>query len=257
MSFNLTKSIKKHSSALLCVFAAGGVAVTAVLAAKETPKAIRLFEQAKEEELSKTETFIVVAPAYIPATISGILTIACIFSANVLSKSNQAVITSAYALLNEQYKRYKNKVVEHYGKESHERIMQELAVEKTADTHIYTPGVFGSCSSLEFEDSDEETHIFYDSFSDRYFESTFSRVLAAELALNRNMALGMSPALNDFYDLLGLDKTEDGEEIGWSFYNMDYMWVDFNHIKMILDDDTPCWIIECTSLCEPTEWDDE
>lgn len=256
MSFNLiTKSIKKHSSTLLCVFAAGGVAVTAVLAAKETPKAIRLFEQAKDEELSKTETFIVVAPAYIPATISGILTIACIFSASIMSKHHQAAITSAYALLNEQYKRYKNKVIEIHGKEAHEHIMQELAVEKTADTRIYTPGVFGSCSSLEFEDSNEESHLFYDSFSDRYFESRFSRVLAAEHALNRNAALGMTPSLNDFYDLLGLDKTDTGENIGWSFYTGDYMWIDFNHIKMILEDGIPCWIIECAGPCEPTVLD--
>lgn len=245
---------KFKANTLLCFAAAGGVAVTAVLAAKETPKAVDLLKKAKEENLDKKQTFFTVAPAYIPATISGILTIACIFSANVLSKSHQAVITSAYALLNEQYMRYKNKVIEHHGKDEHERIMQELAVEKTADTHIFTPRVLGS-TSLEFEESNEESHLFYDSFSDRYFESTFSRVLMAEYALNRNAVLGMTPSLNDFYDLLGLDKTDTGEDIGWSLYTGDYMWIDFNHIKMILEDDIPCWIIECAGPCEPTVWD--
>lgn len=245
---------KFKADTLLCLVAAGGVAATAILAAKGTPKAICLLEKAKEENLDKKQTFLTVAPAYIPATISGILTIACIFSANVLSKSHQAVITSAYALLNEQYMRYKNKVIEHHGKDEHEGIMQELAVEKTADTHIFTPGVLDR-TSLEFEDSNEESHLFYDSFSDRYFESTFSRVLMAEHALNRNAVLGMTPSLNDFYDLLGLDKTDTGENIGWSFYTGDYLWIDFNHIKMILEDDIPCWIIECTGLCEPTLWD--
>lgn len=246
--------LKFKANTLLCFAAAGGVAVTAVLAAKETPKAVDLLKKAKAENLDKKQTFLKVAPAYIPATISGILTIACIFSANVLSKRHQAAITSAYALLNEQYKRYKNKVIEIHGKNAHEHIIQELAVEKSADTHIYTPSVFGS-TSVEFEDSNEESRLFYDSFSDRYFESTFSRVLAAEFALNRNTALGMSPSLNDFYDLLGLDKTDNGENIGWSFYTGDYMWIDFNHIKMVLEDDIPCWIIECTGLCEPTVWD--
>lgn len=246
---------KFKANTLLCFAAAGGVAVTAVLAAKETPKAVDLLKKAKEENLDKKQTFFTVAPAYIPATISGILTIACIFSASIMSKHHQAAITSAYALLNEQYKRYKNKVIEIHGKEAHEHIMQELAVEKTADTRICTPGVFGSCSSLEFEDSNEESHLFYDSFSDRYFESRFSRVLAAEHALNRNAALGMTPSLNDFYDLLGLDKTDTGEDIGWSLYTGDYMWIDFNHIKMILEDDIPCWIIECAGPCEPTVWD--
>lgn len=248
--------LKFKSDTLLCLVAASGVAVTAVLAAKETPKAIRLLEEAKRDNLDKKQTILAVAPAYIPATISGVLTIACIFSANTLNKHQQASITSAYALLNEQYTRYKNKVIEHHGREAHEQIMRELAVEKTADTHIYTPGLFSS-SSLEFEDANEELHLFYDSFSDRYFESTFSRVLAAETALNRNAALGMRPSLNDFYELLGLNKTDGGDDIGWSLYIEDYMWIDFNHIKMILEDHIPCWIIECADVCEPTEWDSE
>lgn len=255
MSFDIAKTIKKHSSILLCIFAAGGVAATAVLTAKETPKAIKLFEQAKDEELSTKDTFIAVAPAYIPAAICGTLTIACIFGANILNKRQQAALASAYVLANESYKAYKNKVIEICGKETHEHIMKELAVEKSANTHIYTPGVFDSGSSLEFEDSEEELHLFFDSFSDRYFESTFSRVLMAELALNRNAQLGMAPSLNDFYALLGLSMTDEGDSIGWSLYSYGYSWIDFNHIKMTLDEDIPCWIIECSPICEPMPWD--
>lgn len=273
MKRGLLQNVKKHSPTLLCIAAAGGVAVTAVLAAKETPKAISLLEETKRNKatdttvyfdnepcgvktsgkLTRLETFITVVPAYIPAIISGTLTVACIFGANVLNKRQQAAITSAYVLLNEQFTRYKHKVVENHGIDAHEHIMRELAVEKAADTRIYTPGIFGGASSLEFEDSDEETHLFYDSFSDRYFESTFSRVLIAEQALNRNAQLGMLPSLNDFYELLGLDITENGENIGWSLYLGEYMWIDFNHIKTTIDEGLPCWIIECSALCEPSE----
>ena len=257
MGSMITEVIKKHSSTLACVIAAGGVAATAILTAKGTPKALELLKQSEDDGLSKKDTFVKVAPAYIPAAVCGTLTIACIFGVNILNKRQQVALVGAYAAAKESYKAYKSKVIEVCGKETHERIMRELAVEKATDTHIYTPNVFDSASSLEFEDSDEELHLFYDSFSDRYFESTFSRVLMAEMAINRNAQLGMPPTLNNLYELLGLEKTENGDETGWSLYGGDYLWIDFNHIKMILDNDIPCWIIECTSLCEPTAWEDE
>jgi hypothetical protein len=257
MGSGITSFIKKHSSTFACIIAAGGVAATAVLTAKGTPKALELLKQSEDEGLSKKDTFVKVAPAYIPAAVCGTLTIACIFGANMLNKRQRIALIGAYAAAKESYKAYKSKVIEVCGKETHERIMRELAVEKAADTHIYTPNTFAdSASSLEFEDADEELHLFYDSFSDRYFESTFSRVLMAEMAINRNAQLGMPPTLNNFYELLGLEKIENGDETGWSLYSGEYMWIDFNHIKITLEDDIPCWIIECTALCEPTEWDE-
>lgn len=273
MTHKITKAVKKHSSTLLCITAAGGVAVTAVLAAKETPKAISLLEEAKRNKatdmtvyydnepcevktsgkLTRLETVITVVPAYIPAIISGTLTVACIFGANILNKRQQAAITSAYALLNEQFSRYKHKVVENHGIDAHEHIMQQLAVEKADSNHVIVPGIFNEDTSLEFEGADEETLLFYDSFSERLFESTISRVLEAEYHINRNAALGMYPTLNDFYDLLGLEHTDEGDLYGWSLYGEDYIWIDFNHIATTLDEGMPCWIIECDGLCEPNE----
>lgn len=60
---------------------------------------------------------------YIPAAISGTATIFCIFGANVLSKRQQAALTSAYALLNDSYNNYKDKLKELYGEEAHQKIV--------------------------------------------------------------------------------------------------------------------------------------
>lgn len=241
--------LKKSAPTFLSITACAGMIGTAVLAAKETPKALQLLDEAKSDgELSAIEAAKVIAPAYIPAIILGTATIVCIIGSNVLNKRSQAALASAYALTSEAYKEYKAKVIDICGKETHERIMQELAVEKTDDNHPYVPAVFGEATSLEFEGADEEKHLFYDSFSERYFESTLTKVLEAEYHLNRNIALGMYACLNDFYDLLGLEHTPTGEKLYWSLE--EYMWVDFNHIRSDVDD-MKCWIIECSSASEP------
>ena len=65
-----------------------GVASTAVLAAKATPKALYLLEQKEEFKqaeygysLTKTEKVLAVAPAYIPAVLTGLATVTCILGA--------------------------------------------------------------------------------------------------------------------------------------------------------------------------------
>lgn len=257
----LVNAIKKHSPTLLCFIAAGGVISTAVLAAKATPKAIKLIEDSgceDEEPINKKKMIITAAPAYIPAIISGALTIGYIFSANYLNKRQQAILTSAYALLNDSYSQYKAKNIELNGIDAHERIMRELAVEKSSNPFIYAQGVFGegACSTC-FEGSDEEKHLFFDSFSNRYFEATFSQVLNAELHLNRNLALGANMSVNDFYSFLGIEPTAKVEKLGWSLYPGNYMFVDFNHIGITLDDGLQCWIIECSPLCDPAPDYDE
>lgn len=48
--------------------------------------------------------------------------------------------------------------------------------------------------------------LFYDGYSQRYFESKISQVLQAEYHLNRNFAIGADVTLNDFYLFLGIDR---------------------------------------------------
>ena len=243
---SMKHSLKKSSPLILTCISAGGVVITAISAVKATPKALKLLDEATEkkgEKLTPLEVVKATWTCYIPPTIIGASTILCIFSANALNKKQQAVLTSAYALINQKYKDYTNKVKELYGEETHKRIIEELAVEKAKDVPIITPGLIGS-TSIDFEDADEEPRLFYDSFSERYFESTISKVLQAEYYLNRNFCLGWIPSVNDFYDFLGLEHTEIGDEIGWTNSNGDYYWIDFNHFKAKLDDGLECWVVE-------------
>lgn len=144
---------------------------------------------------------------YIPTAAFGLSTIACIMGANALNSRKQAALTSAYALINQSYKEYKDKLKELYGEEAHNAIVDSIVSEKCKDVYISSPS-FISSSSLDFGEGMEPEIIrtFYDSFSQRYFETTIAKVIEAEYHLNRNfMFQGVIP-LNDFYEFLGLEK---------------------------------------------------
>lgn len=241
--------IKKYSPVALSCVASAGVIVTAVLAVRATPKAVELIRADSRRNhdgdpyaYTKKEAVTSAWRCYIPAVAVGASTIACIMSANALNRRQQAALTSAYALVQSSYKEYKDKLKELYGEEAHQRIMKELAVEKANKIPIYAES-FCSCRTLGFEELAEEDVLFYDAMGDRYFTSTITRVLEAEYHLNRNFCLGWIPSLNDFYELLGLEKTEYGDAVGWTNSNGDYYWIDFFHMHTDLDGTMDCWVI--------------
>lgn len=219
---------------------------TSVMAVKATPKAVRMLEEAEKEKgqaLTRLEIVQVAGPSYIPAAITGLGTIACIFGANALNKRQQAALMSAYALLDSSYKEYKNKLKELYGEETHQNVVNAIAVEKTNDVHV-TGSYLGTICDLSAEENDSEPRLFYDEHSSRYFESTIERVMAAEYHLNRNYILRGYSYLNEFYEFLGLEETDYGSVLGWAPNDEGMYWIDFNHRKAELDNGLNVYIIE-------------
>lgn len=248
------RRLKTASPTILSCVGAIGVVATTVLAVKATPKAVVLIQKDSRKRHdgdpyagTKMEAVKACWKCYVPAAMTGTATIVCIFGANVLNRRQQASLASAYALVSRQYQDYKNKVVELYGKETHDRIMKSLAVEKAKDIDITAQGGFYS-TSLDFEGAKEETQLFYDRVSERYFESTIGKVLQAEYHINRNLTLRGEVRLNEFYDFLGLEHISVGDEIGWFIDDDEIYWIDWNHIFSPIDDgpnsDIECWIID-------------
>ena len=239
--------LEKNSATILTCIGAAGVVGTAVLTTKATIKASKLLEEAeneKGEELTTLETIRVAGPSFILAAVTGVSTIACIFGANILNKRHQASLVSAYALIDNSYIVYKNKVKELYGEETHNNIIDAIAKEQCKDDHISAGGVILNYSQEINEES--EPRLFYDEYSGRYFESTIENVLLAEYYLNRNYILRGFARLNEFYDFLGLEPTDYGNVVGWDVCGEIY-WIDFNHRKTIIGDNDnsfECYIIE-------------
>lgn len=231
--------IKRNASTILTSIGGVGVVATAVMAVTATPKALALVEQSKEEkgeELTKAEIVKVAGPAYIPAILVGVSTIACIFGANALNKRQQASLMSAYALMNSSFKEYKDKVKEMHGEEGEKEVRAELAKDKYEEADV--------------QHEDDGKQLFYDEYSKRYFRATNETVLMAEYAINKTLAEDCYASLNEFYDLLGLDPVEYGDQVGWSSAQMFEMywssWIEFWHEKVELEDGMECYIINIT-----------
>ena len=236
---------KRNASTILTTIGGVGVVATSILAVKATPKALQSLEQAKEEkgeELTKMEQVKVVGPAYIPAILMATTTIACIFGANVLNQRQQAALMSAYALVDNSYKEYKNKLKELYGEEAHNNIVNSIMVEKAEEVGITAESLCAN-TCLTDDESCGDPVLFYEEWSGRYFESTIEQVIVAQYHINRNFVLRGYVTLNELYEFLGLETTDYDNTVGWAVEDELY-WIDFHQHKVIMDDGLECFIIE-------------
>lgn len=241
---------KRNSSTILSCISICGVIVTTVLAVKATPKAIEQIriDSAKNHDgdtsaYTKREAVQSGWKYYIPSTIIGMSTIVCIAGSNILNNRQQAALTSAYALLDNSYHQYKGKLKELYGEEAHQKIIDSIVKETCCDVYLSGQDIMGA-NSLDFDDHDpSDNKLFYDTYSNRYFESSVNRVIQAEYFINRDYTLGCCISLNQFYEYLGLEPIPGGDDIGWSCTDGIY-WLDFNHHKTILDDGLEVHVID-------------
>lgn len=233
--------IKKHSSDILSGIAVVGVIASIVMAIAETPKALKHLEDAKKKNdaLSDIDIFKAVAPIYIPTAVICLSTITCILSANILNKKQQSSIIGAYIFLEDTFKKYRNAANKVYGNDADTKIKTEIA--KT--TYVSHDGYLVYNPDMDFE---SERLLFYDFYSQRYFNATLTAVINAQYHLNRNLTLRGYVTVNEFYEFIGIGSIKDGDEIGW---NMDYLmtcgllWLDFENRYTKLEDRMECCIV--------------
>jgi hypothetical protein len=234
--------LKRNASTILTCVGGAGVVATSIMAVKATPKALVILEEAKEEkgeELTRLEKVKIAGPAYIPAVVTGAATIACIFGANILNQKQQAALMSAYALLDNSYKEYREKVEELYGEGSDREIKNEIAKDHYKESDIFVS---------------DNKRLFYDEFSERYFEASTEDLLRAENEINKLINTYSGAFLNEYYELIGLEPTAYGDYLGWSsreLYETSWSsWLDLDRRKVIMDDGLECTII--SFRMEPT-----
>lgn len=236
----------KNSPTILSCLGAVGVIGTSVLAVKATPKATQLLEEKieeKGEKLTVVEAVQTVGPIYIPTTLMGLSTIACILGSCALNRRQQASVISAYALVDQTLKDYRQAAKRVYGEDADDKIIAEIA----KDTYISSTDF---CSTNHISDSYLESScekmLFYDLYSKRYFESTIAAVINAEYHFNRNFTMRGEACINEFYDFLGITTIQDGDNIGWGFGYIEdgFTWIDFNHRHVTLEDGMECCVIE-------------
>jgi hypothetical protein len=148
---------------------------------------------------------------YIPAGISGAATIACIIGSNQIGARRTAAMAGAYSLVDTAFREYKDEVLNQIGVSKERKVHDEVAKRNIDDRPVKDSQVIitGGGDQLCLE-----------SLTGRYFRSDIEKVRRTENELNRRILTDMYASLSEFFELLGLDTTAVGDELGWNIDNM-------------------------------------
>lgn len=233
---SLKTAIKKHSPEILSGIGIAGMITTTVMAVRATPKALILIEERKEEiGAEKLEAMDMVKTAwacYIPAAITGTLSVACLIGASSVNARRNAALATAYTLSESALKDYQGKVIEMFGEKKNEAVKDAIAKDKVEKNPVVTREVIIT---------EKGNTLCYDAISGRYFKSDIEKIKKAECELNRQMLDDMYVSLNDFYYEIGLDSVKLGDELGW---NVDSGYIDLSFSSQLASDGTPCLVID-------------
>ena len=243
--------LRRSSPTILTVLGIAGVVGTTVMAIKATPKAMKLIKAKKDElntdKLTPTELVQTTWKCYIPSALIGAGTIVCIIGIGVMDKRNQAALTSAYAMLNESYKQYRQAAKKVYGEDADNKIHAEMAKDARVASYEWGYQVY----NMDM-DPESEQLLFYDLTSKKYFTTTMAAVLNAQYHVNRNLAVRGDCSLNEYLSFLGIDGVDKGDEMGWDISymveEMNCYWLDFDNQKTILEDGLECITIDTMAL---------
>jgi hypothetical protein len=208
------KLVIDNAPTILTAVAVMGVATTAIMAVKATPRALKILEVTETNSqvlLTPQEKLRLIAPCYVPASVVGIMTMVCIVGVNSVHMKRQAALISAYTLVENKFQNYQAKVIEKLGENKEQKVRDEVAQDQVTQN----PPV-----SKEIIMTGNGDVLFMDSLTNRYFKSTYEKVKRAENELNHKLNHEMYASLNDFYDLLDIPHSDLGEELGWKSDNL-------------------------------------
>lgn len=247
----MNKFLRKATPTILTGLGVIGVVGTAVLSVRATPKALALIKAKKDEletdKLTPQELVKTTWKCYIPPALVGMSTIACVIGIGVLDKRNQAALASAYAMVNESYKQYRQAAKKVYGVDADNKIHAEMAKDAQVASYDWGYQVY----NMDM-DPDSEQLLFYDLTSKKYFTTTMAAVLNAQYHVNRNLSIRGDCSLNEYLSFLGVEGIDKGDEMGWDISymveEMDCYWLDFDNQKTTLEDGLECIVIDTMAL---------
>lgn len=230
------KVVSKHSPEILTGVGIVGMVTTTVLAVKATPKALQLIEERKREEgrhdLKSLEVVKAAWKPYIPAMVTGVTSMTCLIGASSVNARRNAALAAAYTLSETALSEYRDQVVESLGEKKEQTIREKISQKQLDKTPISTSEVYitgrGNTTCL-------------DPLSKRYFKSDRDLITKAENKLNKRMLHDIcgQVSLNEFYDEIGLDRTDLGDNIGW---DTDHL-IDLDITAGLDDNGEPCLVI--------------
>lgn len=236
---NVAKNVQtfmvKRSPEILTGLGIAGMFTTVVLAVKATPKALRNIEQLEEEGLIPIPKIEIVKSCwkcYIPAAVMGLTSAACLIGATSVSARRTAALAAAYQISETALTEYREKVVETIGEKKEKLVREKISEDRVEKQPVTKSEVFIT---------NKGDTLFLEPLSKRYFKSDIELIRKAENRINKEIIQGISGyvSLNEFYDEIGLDHTDLGDDLGW---NVDKL-IDIEFDPTKTDDEKPCLAI--------------
>lgn len=244
--------LKKRSPEILVAVGVVGTVVSAVMACKATTKINTILDETKEQlgkiheyagnpdaaekynaEDAKKDTAIVyaqtgvkLAKLYAPAVGLGILSISSILASNNILRKRNMAISAALAAATQNFKDYRNCVIERFGKEVDHQLRYNIKAEEIEETVTDEKGKEKKVKkSIEVADPNASGYVKYFTRSNPYWEEDSSYV-EMFLRSQQNYANDKLKAtghltLNDVYDMLGFHDSKAGMVVGW-IYDLDH-----------------------------------
>lgn len=216
-NLKITKFFKDNSSTILTIVGSVGVVITAVMAARDTVKAMRCISlvnnintidyyylPGEPRTLTIKEKIKIAAPCYIPTVVSGLATILCIGGANYVNKNIQKSLTGAYVLLDQSYKEYRNSVKEIYGEDGNLSVINHIADKKMENVNLQ---------------KEDESDLFFNFLNLHFFESKISTIRDVERRANEILHTQGHISLRELCSMMGddvVDPCGSDDMFGWS-----------------------------------------
>lgn len=229
-------AVVKHSPEILTGFGIAGMITSTALAVKATPKALQLIEEAKKEKdtdvLPPVDTVKVCWKCYIPAAVTGTVSIACLIGASSVHIKRNAALATAYKLSETALTEYREQVVETIGEKKEQQVREKVS-QKQLEKYPVNPS--------EVYITGEGDTLFLEPLSKRYFKSDIEKIRKIENILNKQMIHDIcgSVSLNEFYDELGLERTDIGDILGWNTEHL----IEIDITPGMTPNEKPCLVI--------------
>lgn len=242
--------MKKHAPEILVIAGVGGTIITTVMACKATTKIDEVLAENKEQ-ITKTKNYVEetgfsdkytekdyqkdltvmytqrglkLFKLYAPAIAVGTISITAILAGhNVLKKRNVA-LAAAYEVVNKNFKDYRGRVIDRFGNELDRELRYNIRkeeVEKTViDEKTGKERTVKEITEIADIDPSSEYAKFFDEScpgwtKDPEYNLMFLRnqqQYANDLLESRGYLF-----LNEVYEMLGIQRTRQGQVIGWIY----------------------------------------
>ena len=206
-------ALTTHGPAIATGFGIACAAFAAVKAVKETPKAMKILEEKKEEEGVDNLTPVQIVKAtwkcYLPSVIIFLLAVVTTIGGHQVTTRRAAAFATAYSLSEEARKEYQAAAKAVLGDGKEQEIRDKVAQDKLDRNPLRQDAVVPTGVG---------NVLCFDALSGRPFMSTRDRIEKVVVKLNQEMMNGYQEwiSVNDYYSAIGLSPTDAGDLLGWN-----------------------------------------